>query len=419
MNTHPSVQDLEALVAGTLDEDRSILLSAHTDDCPVCGRELSWLRAERELFAQRARGVPPSEVWSQIEARIESRLSDQLAARRTATGSLRRRLLLSFQRERAQWYAVGAAAAAIFGVVAISPLSPFRKGSDAPRPVAIADTAPAADPAAPAGSPVPPTIDPTGEAGDEDHITSTVKVSGPMALDVMTSAAEVEVLAGPSDSAKVTVSDSSERSVRWVPPSGGQGSYRLEFSGGSTLHDGHLRLQLPTGTKLMLRTASGDVQVADLGGDLVINTSSGDVNVRGARALQMQTTSGDMDVRDIRGAIEVKTTSGELRLGGEVQAALRYTSVSGDLTLTGPCRVAACQVAVETTSGSLNLVPHKDHALALRLRSQSGEINGTSGLTVEMKRSPGQPTLWATKLGAGTGSIDVQSVSGDVNLEAH
>ncbi len=127
MNTHPPVSDLEALVAGTLDEDRSILISAHTDDCAVCGRELSWLRAERELFAQRARGVPPSEVWAQIEARIESRLSEQLVKAKTPAGGLRRRLLLSFQRERAQWYAVGAAAAAIFGIVAISPLSPLRK----------------------------------------------------------------------------------------------------------------------------------------------------------------------------------------------------------------------------------------------------------------------------------------------------
>jgi anti-sigma factor RsiW len=66
VSTHPPVQDLEAIVAGSLDEERSILLTAHTDDCPLCTRELAWLRAERELFEKRARGVPPSEAWSQI-----------------------------------------------------------------------------------------------------------------------------------------------------------------------------------------------------------------------------------------------------------------------------------------------------------------------------------------------------------------
>ena len=70
MNTHPSVQDLEALLRGTLTEDQSIVVSAHTDECEACGRELSWLRAEHELFAQRARGVPPSQVWAQIEQQI-------------------------------------------------------------------------------------------------------------------------------------------------------------------------------------------------------------------------------------------------------------------------------------------------------------------------------------------------------------
>lgn len=416
MNTHPPVSDLEALVAGTLDEDRSILISAHTDDCAVCGRELSWLRAERELFAQRARGVPPSEVWAQIEARIESRLSEQLVKAKTPAGGLRRRLLLSFQRERAQWYAVGAAAAAIFGIVAISPLSPLRKSSDSPSPMEA--TSPPLPPL-PAGGPLPPAMDPPDAPGDEDHITSSVKLSGPMAMEVTTSAAEVEVLAGPSDLAKVTVSDSSAKSVRWLTPSDAGSPYRLEYAGGATLHDGHLRLQVPTGTKLVIRTASGDVQVADLRGDLVIATASGDVNVRGARALQLNTTSGDMDLRDIQGPIEAKTTSGELRLGGEVVNPLRYTSVSGDLTLSGACRVAACQVTVETTSGGLHLVPNKEHSVSLRLRSQSGEINGTSGLTVEMKRTPGQPTQWATKLGAGAGTIDMQSVSGDMELEAH
>lgn len=413
MNTHPPIQDLEALVAGTLDEDRSIVLSAHTDDCVLCQRELSWLRAERELFAQRALGVPPSEVWSKIEARIESQISERQLSVRSEPGSFRRRLRMSFQRERAQWYAVGAAAAAIFGLVAISPLSPLRHSSP-PAPIAEVPTTP------------PPAADPAGlaihvntDSGDEDHLTASAPVTGPMSLELTTSAAEVEVLAGPAELAKVTVSDSSEKSVRLVPPAAAGGNWRLEYGSGGALHDGHLRLQLPTGSKLSIRTASGDVQVTDLGGDIAISTASGDIHVRGARAVQLNSSSGDMDLRDIKGAIEAKTTSGELRVGGEIVSALRFTSVSGDLTLTGPCRLAACQVTAETTSGALQLAPHKDHSLALRLHSQSGEINGTSGLTVEMKRSPGLPTQWSTKLGAGAGSIELRSISGDINIEAH
>ena len=168
-------------------------------------------------------------------------------------------------------------------------------------------------------------------------------------MELTTSAAEVEVLAGPAELAKVTVSDSSEKSVRLVPPAaaGGAGDWNTEVV---ARYDGHLRLQLPTGSKLSIRTASGDVQVTDLGGDIAISTASGDIHVRcaGRAAQQQQWRYGSARYQ---GAIEAKTTSGELRVGGEIVSALRFTSVSGDLTLTGPCRLAACQVTADTTSG--------------------------------------------------------------------
>ena len=82
MTMHPSVQDLEALLRGTMEAERLIEVSSHTETCAACARELAWLRAEQDLFAQRARGVPPSEVWAQIEAQMEMmnrQLNEQMA----------------------------------------------------------------------------------------------------------------------------------------------------------------------------------------------------------------------------------------------------------------------------------------------------------------------------------------------------
>lgn len=413
MTTHPSVQDLEALVAGTLDEDRSILISAHTDDCAACGRELDWLRAERELFAQRARGVPPSEVWDQIEARIANRIRQ----REPGPRGLRRLLRSAFENERVQWFAVAGAALAVLGMVAVSPLSPLRKmtpeAANGMQPQSMPVAVAKAHGTALGESAMPDDNDPP----TADAVVSNTKVSGPISLMISTLAAEVEIVVGPPDEAKVTLSDSSIQAVRWLPPTSTGTAWRLDFGGGSSLPDGHLRLELPAGSQIDVHSASGDVHVAGLQGDAAVTTESGEIFVRDAKSAKLVSESGDIELRDTAGAIEVKTDSGELNVHGEILQPIRYKSISGDLMLSGPCRVATCKITAETVSGNVTLSRNEAHALGIRLRAHHGEISGTFGLPVEMKRTPGQPTEWTTRLGAGTGTLELVTQSGDIVLD--
>lgn len=411
MNTHPSVQDLESLISGALDEDRSILISAHADDCAVCGRELAWLRAERELFAQRARGVPPSEVWAQIESKIADRLRQESPAPR----GLRRVFASAFRSERMQWYAVAGAALAVVGMVAVSPLSPLRRAT--PEPVAslsISTETPGA--AGPADAGKESAVKESDET--DDIVRSRAPLKGPIALDVSTLAADVDVVAGPKDEATLSIEDGHVTTARFIPPANGQTAWRIDFAGGSSLASGQLRLQLPEGSQINVHSASGDVRVSGLKGDVTATTAAGEIAIKDAKAATLVSVSGDMDLRDVVGAIDAKTTSGELHISGEVVQALRYTSVSGDLMLMGPCRVAACQIAAQTTSGNVSILRRADQSLAIQLRSHSGEISGTDGLPVEMKRSPGQATEWSTRLGSGTGSLRLSTQSGDIDLLA-
>ncbi|MBL9006942.1 MAG: DUF4097 family beta strand repeat protein [Myxococcales bacterium] len=411
MNTHPTVSDLEALIAGTLDEDRGILISAHTDDCAVCTRELAWLRAERDLFAQRARGVPPSEVWARIEAQIADRLRHEDPAPR----GLSRVLAGAFRGQRMQWFAAAGAAAAVLGMIAISPLSPLRSTPSA----SPSTMQPLSDPSAAAGGAAErgSVVVSVSDADNEGVVLSSTKVTGPIALDLSTLAAEVEIAAGPKDEAKVTLEDSHVTSVRWLPPAAGQTAWRLDFGGGASLPDGHLRLLLPEGSRVDVRSASGDVQVAGVKGDVAITSESGEISVKDAQAAKLTSVSGDIELHEVRGAIDAKTTSGALNIQGEIRQALRYTSVSGDLTLSGPCRLATCKITAETVSGNVLLARRGEHALAIRLRSHSGEISGAEGLPVEMKRVPGQATEWTTRLGAGTGTLELSTQSGDIQLD--
>jgi hypothetical protein len=400
---------LEALIAGSLDEDRSILISAHTDDCAACARELAWLRAERDLFAQRARGVPPSEVWAQIESQI----AERLRSREPTPRGLRRLLTGTFRSERVQWFAAAGAALAICGMVMVSPLSPLRQRAPEPAQPLSAASGSVGD----SGANRPDPVD--SPSPTDGSVQSRVAVSGPIQIEVSTLSAEVEVVASPKpDEAVLTLDDSAVTSARFVPPAAGQTLWRLDFAGAGSLPEGRLRLQLPLGSRVDVRSVSGDVQIRGLKGDVAVTTTSGEITVQDAKSAKLTAVSGDLDLRDISGPIEAKTASGELKLTGELSASLRFVSVSGELTVLGPCRVAACKITAETQSGNVLLPRRAENALSIRLRSHSGELSGAEGLAVEMKRVPGQPTEWTTRLGAGTGSLELTTASGDILLDA-
>lgn len=416
MSTHPSVSDLEALVAGTLDEDRSILISVHSDECPQCSREVAWLRAEKELFAQRARGVPPSEVWAQVEAKIAARIGQKEQAPR----GLSRILGRNFASQRAQWYAVGAAAIAIFGVVAASPLSPLRRANHGN--VTVSEKLNIPNPLSAMGD-LSELHDGAGEednnadaAEPEDTLTTQVKVSAPISLEIVTDAADVEVSQGAKDQAKLSLDESGVRAVKLIPPASGQGSWRLDFDGSTTLPNGALRLQLPEGSKVDVKTASGDVRVHDLKSDVSVVTASGDIAVKQARSLYVQSVSGDIELHDISGTVDAKTTSGELHMGGEIVSPVRFHSISGDMTLAGPCRIASCKVTAQTTSGNVTIQNDRDSSLTAKLKTKSGELLGIRELTMERKGPPRSGTEWIAKLGQGVGSIELDSMSGDLHI---
>jgi Putative zinc-finger len=67
-----SIEELEALVAGTLEADAAARVQTHVDGCASCREELQWLRAEAELMARRRdrhADVSPA-LWEGIEARL-------------------------------------------------------------------------------------------------------------------------------------------------------------------------------------------------------------------------------------------------------------------------------------------------------------------------------------------------------------
>ncbi len=152
----------------------------------------------------------------------------------------------------------------------------------------------------------------------------------------------------------------------------------------------------------MAKTASGNITVGTVAGDIRASTASGDLrcsSVGGAAVFS--TASGDLEVGSAGNRVEVKASSGNVRLGdlargarvvnvsGNVrvlslgEGALHVRSVSGDVAV-GVAKGVDLHVDVETLSGSvhsdipLDDAPKRDARpetrVDLSVRSVSGNV---------------------------------------------
>ena len=140
------------------------------------------------------------------------------------------------------------------------------------------------------------------------------------------------------------------------------------------------------------RTASGDIDLQDVGGRLAIEAVSGDVNVMATAPAELsaRTVSGDMAVR--AGSItrlRAVTTSGDLHVAG---------SFDGE----GP-------FAIESVSGDATLAP------AAGLRVEASSITGDVRADVDA-RSEGPRGRRTVVVGAGGPEMTFRSTSGDLHI---
>lgn len=160
-------------------------------------------------------------------------------------------------------------------------------------------------------------------------------------------------------------------------------------------------------------SASGDVEViqGSAGRRASLHTQSGHAALSGLRSeqIQIETVSGDAQLQDISGTVTVKTVSGDVEVSGADSPSVSLLTVSGDARWKFAAPFAG-SFAGTTVSGDLRLdLPASSDARI--------EMNTTSG-SLEMGLQLSETVLTekhaAGRLGAGTGSVRLQSVSGDL-----
>ncbi len=149
-------------------------------------------------------------------------------------------------------------------------------------------------------------------------------------------------------------------------------------------------------------SASGDLEVGSVAGNLKADTASGGIAVRDINgSASVSTASGDVIVGDLDGDVKFRAASGSLavtRLRGNVNA----QTASGDTTVATAVNGG---VSVQTASGEVVVGIAEGTAAQLDLRTRSGEVRNS--LAPSDGPGAGEETL----------AVHVRTASGDVVIQ--
>lgn len=270
-----------------------------------------------------------------------------------------------------------------------------------------------------AGSPINQSrpLDPTGSV-EIENVAGSVEV-------VAWSEARVEITGTLSDDAEKLEVEGSARRLR----------IRVEEQGhGRRMRPTELVVKVPTGASVDVETVSADIAVRGVAGALGLESVSGRIEVEGTPSRleattvsnrisiavapdgsRLESVSGDVEVARVEGRLDASNVSGEIRLEGGRLDGGDLESVSGAIR----CELDAVtgSLDVETMSGDIVLALPQDLAADFEVSTFSGRIANAFGPAAERtsRYTPGQELSFST--GSGGARIGLTTFSGSVELE--
>jgi hypothetical protein len=148
-----------------------------------------------------------------------------------------------------------------------------------------------------------------------------------------------------------------------------------------------------------IRTADGDVVVAQTTGHTVVETANGDVLVREIDgSAVIQSANGDIAVGDVSGDLRMSTANGDISVE-RAHATVAAKTANGDVRIG---EVVRGSVVLESASGALELGIREGTAALLDVRTHSGAVENT----LDPADGPG-PADETVKVRARTASGDI------------
>ena len=200
-------------------------------------------------------------------------------------------------------------------------------------------------------------------------------------------------------------------------------------------------------------TTSGDIKAERIGGAVTVATQSGDIYAETIwRGLAANTVSGDVTVKGIEGGkVECKSVSGDVKaegLGLENPLDITLESISGDVTtleakgniaikaVSGDIsaeKLTVTRFQAQTVSGDIKSILSELFSGTMQVNTVSGDVTLAlvegSNVRATLSTHSGDlrcehdahdvnatETLWTGQIGTGAGTVNVQTLSGDIHL---
>lgn len=262
-------------------------------------------------------------------------------------------------------------------------------------------------------------------ASDQGSFERSLKVAGPVELEVTTGSGDVAVRSGSASTIEVRGvikanngwffgSGDAEAKIRQLeanPPITQEGNFvRIGRIDDPALRRGvsiSYQIETPRQTRLKASSGSGDVMVDGLHGPVRANSGSGDLRVSNVGdELTASTGSGDVRVDSIRGEVHISTGSGGIQATG-VAGNFYLSTGSGNVRLTEAASGSSDSAGgkVSTGSGSVQATGVNG---SLRISTGSGDVTAEGRVTGD----------W--NLGTGSGNMVVRlPAQASFNIDAH
>ena len=131
------------------------------------------------------------------------------------------------------------------------------------------------------------------------------------------------------------------------------------------------KIWVPEMAAVELKSVSGDVDVAPIGGKAKIDCVSGNVDLLGAAGAEVKLVSGDLVLENIAGDAFIKAVSGNIG-ATRIKGSLEADAVSGDIRMTDVS--GARTVDVKTVSGNVTYIGAIEADGRYELKTHSGDV---------------------------------------------
>ncbi|WEN14915.1 DUF4097 family beta strand repeat-containing protein [Rhodanobacter sp. AS-Z3] len=168
------------------------------------------------------------------------------------------------------------------------------------------------------------------------------------------------------------------------------------------------------GGAIEVNTVSGRARINARTPSLSVDSVSGGIEQAGqADKANLQSVSGDILAPALGSQVELQTVSGRIQASGGPWQKLTLSTVSGNVQLNGGL-TAGGSIDVDSMSGDVQLQLPANSNARLHASSFSGNLHSDFGTPTEPEHGPGSSL--DTQLGKGQGKIGIETFSGDLRI---